>query len=127
MGIKVTNPPFLGVNLRLEKKIERSANLIGKKIVSKTKYNLNGRVLQKRTGKLRNSIKYRLVRISDGLTLIIGSDVIYAPVHEKGLRAGRGKGFKMPKRPFLIKAVVDNKEYIRKQLKDLSARILKNG
>jgi len=49
------------------------------------------------SGNLGRSIKYKL---SNG-NIIIYSDLIYAPVHNEGLRAGRGAGFIMPKRQFI--------------------------
>ena len=49
------------------------------------------------SGELGNSILWkRAVR-----DIEIYSDKIYAEVHNKGLRAGRGKGFQMPKRQFI--------------------------
>ena len=36
---------------------------------------------------------------SIGAYIAVGTNLVYAPVHELGLRAGRGKGFPMPKRP----------------------------
>lgn len=36
-----------------------------------------------------------------GDEVVIGSDTVYAKVHNEGLRSGRGKGFDMPKRQFM--------------------------
>jgi phage gpG-like protein len=36
-----------------------------------------------------------------GDEIIIGSDAEYAQVHNEGLKAGKGKGFNMPKRQFM--------------------------
>ncbi len=36
-----------------------------------------------------------------GDEVVIGSDKIYAPVHNEGLRSGRGAGFQMPQRQFM--------------------------
>lgn len=51
------------------------------------------------TGTLRNSIKTR-ARVK-GNSIEFSSNVAYASVHNEGLRAGRGKGFTMPKRQFI--------------------------
>jgi len=49
---------------------------------------------------------------------VIHSDLIYAPVHNYGLQAGRGSGFTMPKRQFIgkspelikhIKTIIENR------------------
>ena len=55
------------------------------------------KILTGRTGDLGRSIQKRV----EQTRAIIFSDLIYAPVHNYGLRAGRGKGFLMPKRQFI--------------------------
>ncbi len=59
------------------------------------------RPLRVRTGRLSDSPTWSDVQRSSGGNQFIeaGTNVVYAPVHEFGLRAGRGKGFRMPKRP----------------------------
>lgn len=57
-----------------------------------------GRAILVKSGDLRRSIRV----ISKTLTTVtVGSNLKYAPVHNLGLRAGRGRGFKMPKRQFM--------------------------
>jgi phage gpG-like protein len=57
------------------------------------------RAILVKTGDLRRSI----IRVPNrsALNVKIQTDLIYAKVHNDGLRAGRGKGFKMPKRQFM--------------------------
>jgi len=55
------------------------------------------KILTGKTGDLGRSIKYE---VSPGKVTIY-SDVIYADVHNEGLKAGRGAGFTMPKRQFI--------------------------
>lgn len=56
------------------------------------------RAILVKSGDLRRSIRI----VSKTLTSVtIGSDLPYAKVHNDGLRAGRGRGFKMPKRQFI--------------------------
>jgi phage gpG-like protein len=55
------------------------------------------------TGDLARSIKFKSL---GGGQALIYSEKVYANVHNEGLRAGRGKGFVMPKRQF----VGDSKE-----------------
>ena len=56
-----------------------------------------GRAILVKSGDLRRSIRKSVQRKK----VIISSNLPYAAVHNYGLRAGRGKGFKMPQRKFL--------------------------
>lgn len=49
-------------------------------------------------GRLKDSIRYRKI---NKYSVRIESNVIYANVHNEGLRSGRGRGFIMPKRQFV--------------------------
>ena len=90
---------------------------IGKSIKLRTKYYLNGRVLQRRTGNLHRSIDFVVKKIPHGFITFVGSinpSVIYARIHEEGGRAGRDGSAKIPKRPYLSRALVDKKDVVRK-------------
>jgi phage virion morphogenesis protein len=50
------------------------------------------------TGRLRRDI--RLISASS-TKVVVGTGLVYAPVHDLGLRAGRGSGFVMPQRKFM--------------------------
>lgn len=54
-------------------------------------------LIGKGSGDLRRSINYEV----RGSTAYIGTDVVYAQVHNEGGRAGRGKGFQMQERKFM--------------------------
>ena len=93
---------------------------IGKSIKTRTKYYLNGRVLQRRTSNLYRSIDFVVKKIPHGFITFIGSinpSIIYARIHEEGGRAGRGGSAKIPKRPYLRRALVDKKKMVRSQVK----------
>ena len=60
----------------------------------------NNKILTK-TGKLKNSLRGRSYVGSRVWWVDIYSNVEYANVHNEGLRSGRGRGFKMPKRKFM--------------------------
>jgi phage gpG-like protein len=77
--------------------------------VAKKKSFTKGILVQ--TGELKDSIVYKR---GDGRSVIISSDKVYAEVHNKGLRAGRGKGFRMPKRQFIGKSAELNKKISNK-------------
>ena len=49
------------------------------------------------TGRLRNSITYRVA----GEVLYVGTNVEYAGIHQFGARAGRRRNVVIPARPFL--------------------------
>ncbi len=90
----------------------------------RTAYTTRGSLLLV-TGNLRRSISAKI----DGHSIVFSSSVVYASVHNEGLKAGRGEGFTMPKRQFIgtapavkdaIKRVVDaNAERIDKVVGDM--------
>lgn len=55
------------------------------------------KILHGETSELFNSISHR----PEPRRSVIFSDLVYAAVHNEGLMAGRGKGFRMPKRQFI--------------------------
>ena len=69
------------------------------------------------SGELGNSIHWRR-SLQD---VEIYSDKIYAEVHNKGLRAGRGKGFQMPKRQFIGKSEALTRKISKKVAQRLNA------
>ncbi|GAB1404533.1 MAG: phage virion morphogenesis protein [Lentimicrobiaceae bacterium] len=79
------------------------------------------KILTGKTGDLGRSLKYE----TGVASVTVYSDVIYADVHNEGLRAGRGKGFKMPKRQF----IGDSKEIddmIEREIDQAINKILKH-
>lgn len=60
-----------------------------------------GRATLVKTGRLRRSIKKKSVSSKRVTVASVGKAAVYAGVHNNGLKAGRGKGFTMPKRQFL--------------------------
>lgn len=60
----------------------------------------NNKILT-RTGALKKSLRYKSYVGKRVWWVKIGSPLIYADVHNEGLRSGRGNGFKMPKRQFM--------------------------
>jgi phage gpG-like protein len=52
----------------------------------------------KGSGKLRRSLRKKRLTAFSG---VLSSPLVYANVHNEGLRSGRGSGFKMPKRQFV--------------------------
>ncbi len=71
-----------------------------------------GRAILVKTGRLRRSIS-RLSTTNKRVTIgSKGKAAVYAGVHNYGLKAGRGKGFKMPKRQFLGQSHTTDKRIV---------------
>jgi phage gpG-like protein len=85
---------FTNRNLKKWKEVKRRINPRNPKAAAATLPILT------KSGELGDSIKHS----KEGRKVIIRSDKVYAQVHNEGLRAGRGKGFKMPKRQFVGKS-----------------------
>ena len=71
-----------------------------------------GRAILVKSGALRRSI--RRISVSNKRVTIgsKGKPAVYAGVHNYGLKAGRGKGFTMPKRQFLGPSHTTNKRIV---------------
>lgn len=69
------------------------------------------------TGRLRNSITSR----HDATQAVIGTNVVYAPIHQFGGQAGRGRRTNVPARPFLGMSGGDREDIIE-ALRDHLAR-----
>lgn len=81
-------------------------------------------LIGKAGGKLRRSIEVE----HHGNEIKASTDVVYAPVHNEGLRAGKGKGFQMPQRQFMPKPGETNKmldEAVEKWMDDEMDKIFK--
>jgi phage gpG-like protein len=105
------NEGFTNANLKKWKEVKRRMNPRNHKAAA-TRPILTG------TGELADSIKYRR---GSGRKVIISSDKVYAQVHNEGLRAGRGKGFRMPKRQFIGKSAELTKKINAKVARHLNA------
>lgn len=76
-----------------------------------------GRKILVDTARLRNSISGR----SSGTQVAVGSNVVYATIHQFGGLAGRGRKVRIPARPF-IGISTDDEQYIMQQLQLLMGR-----
>lgn len=84
--------------------------------------------LKVRSGHLRRSIKTSVKETGDTVQGIIGSNVIYAAIHEFGGMAGRGLKSKIPARPFLKPALEDNVIAISRIIqKEIAKEVKKNA
>lgn len=78
------------------------------------------KILTGNTGDLGRSFEKPTFKPS---TALIISDLPYSAVHNLGLRAGRGKGFRMPKRQFMGESEMLNKITTRELEKKLKIKI----
>lgn len=81
-------------------------------------------LIGKGSGKLRRSIEVTHTKNE----VKASTDVVYAPVHNEGLKAGRGAGFKMPQRQFMPKPGERNEQLdknIEKWMDDQMDKIFK--
>ena len=70
--------------------------------------------------RLRRSIKTLSVSAKRVRVGAKGSPAVYAGVHNYGLKAGRGKGFKMPKRQFLGQSHTTDKKIVNLLKKEVA-------
>lgn len=96
---------------------------IGSVVTTEIRRNLSGRVLQRRSGKLHDSWTWQIAAKSAGWVLTIGSDVIYARIHEFGGFTGAGHRTRIKKSRYVSRAVIAKKAQIRRLLRDFLTRI----
>jgi phage virion morphogenesis protein len=71
-----------------------------------------------RTGRLKASIGWKVL----GDTIAVGTNLVYAAIHQFGGRAGRGMKVRIPARPFLGLTEEDRREAEALLLEWLSRR-----
>jgi phage gpG-like protein len=96
---------------------------IGDLITGEIKRNVSGRILKRRSGDLYNSWQWAVEAINRGWRLIIGSDVVYARIHEFGGWTGANYATKIKKTRYVSKAVMKKKTAVRRVLRDFTAQI----
>ena len=110
-------------------KLRNKLVAIGKRVIRLTKYNINGRILHRRSSRLYHSFGYRFENIRDGFRLIIGTTkdpyIPYAKIHDTGGMAGRNHAVKIPKRRYFRLAVIQSSPFIRKQMKNYLVELIK--
>jgi phage virion morphogenesis protein len=84
-----------------------------------------GRKILIGSGRLKNSVTYRV----EGNSVFIGSNLIYAGIHQRGGRAGRNHSATIPARPYLVFRPEDPQNmveacqtYIDKQAQDVGLK-----
>ena len=127
MKIFRTSParPYRRMEARLNKGMGKAADRVGRSVLKNVRFNLNNRILMRRTSRLFNSFTVRIEKITDGLRVIIGSPVVYSRIHDTGGMAGRNRAVKIPKRNYFRLAFVRSAPIIRKELRNYLAQVFR--
>lgn len=72
------------------------------------------------TGTLKRSITHTTIRGNGEVTGYVGTNLVYAAIHEFGGVTGRGHKTTITPKRYLTRAVEDNKEKITERFKQLS-------
>lgn len=104
---------------------------------------LSGQVLHRRTGNLRSSINVKMEEDAKGVFASVGTNVVYAAIHEYGgdipIRRALGSAKKgarqlksggvihMPERSYLRSALRDYEERIKRTMEESVAEALHEG
>lgn len=102
--------------------IGRTLEKIGFEIDKEIIKNLSGRVLNVRTGRLRSSWWNPgavTQRVTGGWRMSLGSDVVYARIHELGGMTGRGHRTRIPRRPYMRPAIISQREKIQQAFRGM--------
>lgn len=158
LEVKLEGDKALAANLgamssRMKAEITRTVRRLSIELSAYVKERkLSGQVLTPRTGTLRRSITHSVTEGPDGVTGKVGTNVVYAAIHEYGgktkphvIEAKRGKALKfsaggetifrrkvrhpgsvMPERSFLRTALRENAGKITDELNKAVERVLKS-
>jgi phage gpG-like protein len=100
----------------LEKTLERELHRAGALVQRGAKINVTNVVLRRRSGLLGASITNVIGRSAGKIAAFVGTDVVYGRTHEFGatIANGFGRGIRIvvPKRPWLSRAMEENREKI---------------
>jgi len=113
----------LAAALRNLGRLPEQLGKVGIAITAEIKRNLSGRILQRRTGRLCDSWDWIIRARNSGWDLVIGSDVVYARIHEFGGWTGAGHRTKIKRTRYVSRAVLAKKVQVQRILRDYIARL----
>jgi phage gpG-like protein len=117
---------FQRVERGLHTGIKKQLGVVARMLHREININLTGRVLHKRSGKLLRSWRgHQISKIPIGWRLMLGSDVVYARIHEIGGMAGRGRSVRIPARAYIWKAVERSKTRILREMQGALEQIVR--
>jgi phage gpG-like protein len=114
----------------LQKMLKRFGELpaelgkIGVLVTREIEKNLSGQLLNRRSGKLWSSWQWEVSVSNSGWRLAIGSDVVYARIHEFGGMTGRGHKTQIKATHYVSKAVETTGEPVRRLIHDYLATMM---
>jgi len=104
-------------------KLPTALGSVGKAVRSQIRTNLNGRLLQRRSGMLHNSWDWRIEAKNAGWSVIVGSDVVYARIQDLGGWTGKGHKTHIKPTNYLRKSFEEQRDQIERILRDYLKRI----
>ena len=129
MGVTVKHKLSIGkLGPRITKGLPKALDKVSVVLMKQINRNLSGGVLNVRTGRLRANVEQQIIDTKQGSALEIGvklSTVPYARIHELGGFAGRGRSVKIPKRPYLRKALAQKKKRIRTIMRKFVTKLVR--
>lgn len=78
-----------------------------------------------KSGNLRRSITKAILPSSNGLAQAVGTDVVYAAIHEFGGMAGRNRSVRIPARPYFRPAIAQKQSTIKSIFERNIAQVVK--
>jgi len=81
---------------------------LGEEVTKNIKNNASGKILNIRSGKLWHSWGWEVGAINSGWKTIVGSDCVYARIHEYGGWTGRGHKTYIPARHYVSQALAES-------------------
>lgn len=118
--LKKANRIFEQSRRELHKQLVETSRKFSYDIVNTSKLNyLSGPRPDKldiKTGRLRDSIRSRVITDGSHIQVIMGSHVVYAQIHEFGGYTGRGHKAYLRPRPFLKTAIADEFPQFKEKL-----------
>jgi len=126
-SITIRRPDFkskaLTAALRNLGQLPSALGRVGNVVRGEIRTNLNGRILQRRTGTLRNSWDWRIIAVNKGWQLIVGSDCAYARIQDLGGWTGKGHKTYIKPTQYVGHSLVDTKDKVTRILRDFISRI----
>ena len=113
------------IELRMKKLLRKRVERVARSILRNVRFNLNNRILHRRSSRLYFSFSHTVTPIPDGYRLAIGSPLPYARIHDTGGMAGRNHASRIPKRNYFRKAVVKSKKVIRREFRQYLVEVMK--
>ena len=123
MGFKC---PALQIALRKIGQLPAKLGQMGFLLTREIERNLSGKILQRRTGRLWSSWTWEVNVANAGWKLIVGSDCVYARIHEFGGMTGRGHKTHIPARGYVSSAINKTRREIDDVLNTFVSRIFWN-